>query len=178
MPHWVTPRERRRFRLALLLLVPLVLLLLVPPSLGLDRFVVTDGAMDGTLDKGSVALVRAAPVGDLEVGDVITFERPGPADGVVTRRIVMLDGTSATTRGDALAANDPWTLDLEESTYPRLVFEVPWVGYPFTGDLGSGGWTVLLLVAGLALALAAGRSLAVRGRHRMRHAVRGMHLHA
>ena len=178
VPHLVTPGERRRFRLALLVLVPVVLMLLVPPALGLDRFVITDDSMDGTLGKGSVALVRAAPTGDLEPGDVITFERPGPQEGVVTRRIVSIQGTSAVTRGDALDAVDPWTLELEEGTYPRLLFGVPWVGYPFTGDLGSGGWTVLVLVAGLALALGAGRSQGARGRHRLRHAVTGMHVHA
>ena len=175
VPHRVTQGERRRFRLALLVLAPLMLLLLVPPALGLDRFVVTDDSMDGTLGRGSVALARAAPTGDLEPGDVITFERPGPEDGVVTRRIVSIEGASAVTRGDALDEVDPWTLELTEGTYPRLLFGVPYVGYPFTGDFGSGGWTVLLLVAGLALALGAGGSQRERGRHRVRHAVEALH---
>lgn len=175
MPRPMTQGERRRFRLALLVLVPLMLMLLVPPALGLDRFVVTDDSMDGTLAKGSVALVRAAPTGDLEPGDVITFDRPGPQEGPVTRRIVSIDGSSAVTRGDALGSVDPWTLELTEGTYPRLLFGVPWVGYPFTGDFGSGGWTVLLLVAGLALAIGAGGSQRERGRHRLRHAVQAWH---
>ena len=194
VPHRQTRGERRRFRLALLVLVPVILMLLVPPALGLDRFVITDGSMDGTLGKGSVALVRAAPAGDLEIGDVITFDEPGPAKGLVTRRIVSIDGTSATTRGDALAGVDPWTLQLTDATYPRLLFGVPWVGYPFTGDLGSGGWTLLVLVAGLALALGAGGSRgrrAASGRRRAMNAVEaamqrraeprkppGQHLHA
>lgn len=178
MPRLRTKAEVRRSRLALLVLVPLLLMLLVPPALKLDRFVITDDAMDGTLGKGSVALARAVPASDLEVGDVITFERPGPEDGLVTRRIVAIEASSATTQGDALDVADPWTLELVDATYPRLLFGVPYVGYPFTGDVGRGGWTVLVLVAGLALVLAAGSSPRLRGRHRLRHAVRGMHVHA
>ena len=161
--HRQTRGERRRFLLALLVLVPVALMLLVPPVLGLDRFVVTDRSMDGTLGRGSVALARSVPAGDLEVGDVITFDRPGPAEDLVTRRIVSIDGTWARTRGDANPDQDPWTLALTEPTYPRLLFGVPWIGYPFTG--GGGGWMLFAVVAALALALAA---VPTRSRHRAR----------
>jgi signal peptidase I len=174
VPHRPTRRERRRFRLALLALVALLLLLLVPPALGLDRFVITDRSMEGTLGRGSVVLAREVPTADLTVGDVITFERPGPEDGVVTRRIVALDGMEATTRGDASGAPDPWTLVLVEPAYPRLLFAVPWVGYPFTGAIGGGGWIVLALVAALALALGARPWDRLRS-HRPRPAARRVH---
>lgn len=170
VPHRLTRGERRRFLLALLVLVPVMLMLLVPPALGLDRFVVTDASMDGSVGRGSVVLARQVPAADLEVGDVITFERPGPEAGLVTRRIVSLDGSRATTQGDAHRVVDPWTLELAEATYPRMLFHVPWVGYPFTGDVGAGGWMLLALVAALALALGAVHGFLSRGRHRLRRA--------
>jgi len=168
VPRRLAQGERRRFLLALLVLVPVMLMLLVPPALGLDRFVVTDASMDGTVGRGSVVLARDVPAADLEVGDVITFQRPGPEAGLVTRRIVSLDGSRATTQGDANRQVDPWTLELVEATYPRMLFGVPWVGYPFTGDVGAGGWMLLAVVAGLALLLAAGHGYLTRGRHRLR----------
>jgi signal peptidase len=178
VPHRLTRGERRRFLLGLLVLLPVLLLVLVPPALGLDRFVITDRSMDGTLGRGSVALARDVPTADLEVGDVITFEEPGPEEGLVTRRIVSIDGMTATTRGDAHDAVDPWTLELTEAVYPRLLFGVPWVGYPFTGDVGSGGWTLLALVAAVALVLGSGRVHleALRPRNHARRGAR-RHLH-
>ena len=72
-------------------------------------------------------------------------------DGPVTRRIVSIDGTTARTKGDASGKRDPWTLELTEKTYPRVVADVPWVGYPFI----SGGWVLLALIASVALVVAA-----------------------
>jgi signal peptidase len=178
VPRRLARGERHQLRLALLVLVPLLLLLLVPPALGLDRFVITDHAMDGTISRGSVVLAREVPTSDLGVGDVITFERPGPEHGLVTRRIVALEGTAATTRGDASRTVDPWTLDLVAPAYPRLLFAVPWVGYPFTGDIGSGGWVFLALVAAVALALAARPWDRLRKHRRQRPPGVARHLHA
>lgn len=174
VPNRLARGERRRFLLALVVLVPVMLMLLLPPALRLDPFVVTDAAMEGSVGRGSVVLARDVPVADLEVGDVITFDRPGPEAGLVTRRIVSLDGSRATTQGDANRQVDPWTLELDEATYPRMLFHVPWVGYPFTGDVGAGGWMVLALVAGLALLLGVGHGYLTRGRHRLRSATVGL----
>ena len=65
--------SRRRFALGLLVLAPVVLLVLLPAVLGLQRYVVTDRSMDGVPGRGSVVLAREVPAADLEVGDVITF---------------------------------------------------------------------------------------------------------
>ena len=75
---------------------------------------------------------------------MITFEPPAPApDGPVTRRIVSIDGDHGADQGGRQRARDPWTLELTEKTYPRVVADVPWVGYPFI----SGGWVLLALIA-------------------------------
>jgi signal peptidase I len=156
VPHRSSRGEWRRLALGLSVLVPVVLLVLLPTVLGLDRYVVTDSSMDGSLGRGSVVLAREVPSGDLRVGDVVTFQPPGGrADERVTRRIVAIDETVARTRADGSGRIDRWVLPLDGSAYSRVWLGIPWIGYPFVVD---GGWVVLALlaVAALVLALAAG----------------------
>jgi signal peptidase len=157
VPHRASRGEWRRLALGLGVLVPVVLLVLLPTVLGLDRYVVTDRSMGGSLGRGSVVLAREVPPDDLRVGDVITFRPPGSAaDDRVTRRVVAIDGTVARTRTDGTGRRDPWVLPLDASSYGRVWLGIPWIGYPF---LVGGGWVVLALAAVVAfvLALAAGR---------------------
>lgn len=159
VPHRSTRGEWRRLVLGMLVVAPVVLLVLLPAVLGLDRYVITDDLMNGSMGRGSVALARDVPPSDLRVGDVITFRPPGAADDdeLVTHRIVAIDSGVATTQGDAASQTDPWALPLTESTYARVWVSVPWIGYPF---VINGGWLLLVLAAGTALSLAvvAGRS--------------------
>lgn len=162
VPHRTTRGEWRRLGFGVLVLAPVVLLVLLPAVLGLDRFVVTDRAMDGSLARGSVVLARDVPPTDLRVGDVITFPRPGvDSEERVVRRIVAIDDGMATTRADTSETDDTWKVQLTGSTYSRVSMGVPWIGYPFVLD---GGWVLLVLaaVAALALALTAGRKAAPR----------------
>jgi signal peptidase I len=151
VPHRSTRGERRRLALGLLVMAPVVLLVLLPAVLGLDRYVITDDSMDGSLGRGSVVLAHEVPPTDLRVGDVISFRPPGEnGDDRFTRRIIAIDDGVATTRGDASGRTDPWRVPLTESTYSRVWVSVPWVGYPFALD---GGWGLLILGAAAALTL-------------------------
>jgi signal peptidase I len=156
VPHRATRGEWRRLALGLLVLTPVVLLVLVPAVLGLDRYVVTDRAMGGSLDRGAVVLARQVPPTDLHVGDVITFPRPDGDTERVTRRIVAIDDGLATTQADTAAEPDAWVVPLTGASYDRVWVSVPWLGYPFVLD---GGWLLLVLAAvvALALGLASGR---------------------
>jgi hypothetical protein len=157
VPHRSTRGERRRLALGMLVMTPVVLLVLLPAVLGLDRFVITDSAMGGSMGQGSVVLAREVPPTDLRVGDVISFRPPGePGADRVTRRISAIEDGVATTAADATGRTDPWKLPLTAPAYPRTWVSVPWIGYPFVVD---GGWMLLLLSAGaaIALAVAAGR---------------------
>jgi signal peptidase len=163
VPHRSSRGEWRRRTLGLLVLAPVVLLVLVPAVLGLQRYVVTDRSMEGSLARGSVVLAREVPTTDLEVGDVITFRPPAAeSDERVMRRIVAIEDGVATTRSDAGGSKDTWTVPLRDESYARVWLGVPWIGYPFVMD---GGW-VLLASAALAafvLALATGRRAPLRG---------------
>jgi signal peptidase len=157
VPHRSSRSELRRLVLGVCVLIPVVLLVLLPAVLGLDRYVVTDRSMDGSLGRGSVVLAREVPPGDLRVGDVISFRPPGgAAEDRVTRRILAIHGDVARTRADATGRADRWTLPLDGSSYARVWLGIPWIGYPFVVD---GGWVVLALlaVAALVLALSTGR---------------------
>jgi signal peptidase I len=157
VPHRSTRGDRRRLALGLLVVAPVVLLVLLPAVLGLDRYVITDSSMDGSMGRGSVVLAREVSPTDLRVGDVISFVPPGESgDDRVTRRIVAIDNGVATTQGDANLRSDPWALSLTDSGYARTWVSVPWIGYPFAVD---GGWVLLLLsaAAAVALSVAAGR---------------------
>jgi hypothetical protein len=122
-----------------------VLLVLLPAVLGLDRYVVTDRAMDGALGRGSVVLAREVPPSDLRVGDVITFQEPGTRSHErVIRRIVAIEDGVATTQADRTGTADPVRVPLSASAYPRVWLAIPWIGYPFVMD---GGWVLLALIA-------------------------------
>lgn len=160
MPHRATRGEWRRLAFGLLLLAPVVLLVVLPTVLGLERHIVTDRAMHGSVGRGSIVLAREVPPTDLRVGDVITFTRPGDAsdrasdgasDDQVVRRIATIEDGVATTRADGARSADPWVVQLAGSDYARVWVGVPWIGYPF---LMGGGWVLLALAAVLALALA------------------------
>jgi len=152
VPHRSTRGELRRLVLGLLVMAPVVLLVLVPAVLRLDRYVLTDDSMNGSLGRGSVALARDVPPSDLRVGDVITFRPPGATvgDKPVTHRIVAIHNGTATTQGDTASHPDPWSLPLTEATYSRVWVSVMWIGYPF---VINGGWLLLILLAGAALSL-------------------------
>jgi signal peptidase len=157
VPHRSTRGEQRRLAFGLLVMTPVMLLVLLPAVLGLDRYVITDSSMGGSMGRGSVVLAREVPPNDLRVDDVISFRPPGAFNDVrVTRRIIAIDQGMATTQGDASGHPDSWRLPLTASSYARVWVSVPWIGYPFAMD---GGWMLLLLCAGAAvtLAVAAGR---------------------
>jgi signal peptidase I len=157
VPHRASRSEWRRLALGLTVLVPVVLLVLLPAVLGLDRFVVTDRATDGAPGRGSVVLAREVLPSDLRAGDVITFRPPGGSpDERVARRIISISDDVATTRAGSTGRTDTWSVPLTAPTYPRVWLGIPWIGYPF---LLGGGWLVLAVAAvlTLGLAVAAGR---------------------
>ena len=115
-------------------LVVAVAVLIVPGLLGLQRFVITGGSMTGTIPKGAVIYSKITPVGQLKVGDIITFTPPG-MPSAVTHRIVAVEagpdgGPAFRTKGDFNEAPDPWNpVTLNEPQQARYVFQVPVLGY-------------------------------------------------
>src|SRR4051794_11724567 len=118
------------------LAIGLALLLVIPPLLGFERYVITGGSMAGTYDRGSIVFARPVPVAHLRVGDVITYKPPpgaGPR-GLVTHRIVRIahdrHGRRVfRTKGDANRTADRWRFTLDDERQARAVFDVPFAGF-------------------------------------------------
>jgi signal peptidase I len=114
--------------------VALAAIVLIPALLGYQRYVITSGSMTGTYDRGSLLYDRVVPTSTLEVGDVITYDPPQGAAGLVTHRIasidVQRDGTRVyRTKGDANETADPWTFTLSGRTQARAAFHLPYAGF-------------------------------------------------
>ena len=132
-------RQRRTRRLvnmaittACVLVTLVALAYIVPALFGLQRYVITGSSMTGTIDFGSVAVEKVVPVSELRVGDIITYQPP-PGSGVdhlVTHRIVSIKGDVYRTKGDAVPQRDPWKFKLDDTRQPRVVFSMPYLGYP------------------------------------------------
>lgn len=166
-PYRPAPTPWGRLLVCLAVIAPVSVLVLLPLGLGLERFVISGDSMAGGIDRGSVVFARATPVGDLRVGDVITF-RPPPSAGVermVTHRIVAIGRDGILTQGDAALEPDPWTLTPAEPTLPRKVLVLPWVGYAYLVFVDSGIWLVAAAASAALVLLVAGE-LARRGRAR------------
>lgn len=116
----------------LVVLALVVVVLILPAVLGLQRYVITGASMTGAIPKGSVSFARLTPVVDLRTGDVITFVPPGEA-GAVTHRILSIkrqDGELVfRTKGDFNAAADPWKITFPQPQQARYVYHIPYVGY-------------------------------------------------
>jgi len=162
-PRRTTATPWGRLAIVLIILGPIAVFMLLPICLGLQRYVMTGDSMDGGIDQGSVVFVRTVPVGDLRVGDVITYRPPAATgvDGRVTHRVVSIDRGSLRTQGDARPDPDPWVLRPEAATLQRVEFAVPWLGRVYV-VFHPQAWVLILSSAGILAALTAGE--VARGR--------------
>ncbi len=136
-----------------------IVALLVPTLLGFDRYVIVSNSMKGTFERGAVVFSQAKPVGELHIGDVITY-RPPANTGIthlVTHRIsdrtVNDDGTILfRTKGDANPGKDPWTFSLVNGNQNVMKFSVPVVGYGLIALSNPQFRMVLIGVPALAIA--------------------------
>lgn len=111
---------------------------IAPSAFGYSRYVITGGSMTGTIDKGSVVFEKPTAVGDLKVGDVITYLPPSDSgvSTLVTHRILEMEpaeggGVLFTTKGDHNPQPDPWHFKLLDTKQPVVQFHVPHAGWVF-----------------------------------------------
>lgn len=164
-PHRPAATPWGRLLLLAVVFGPVLVLVLLPIGLGLQRYVVTGDSMQGGIDRGSIVFERVVPVSDLQVGDVITYPAPEASgvDGMVTHRIVTISPNGIVTRGDAHTADDPWVLQPEDATVSRVVFALPWIGWAYLFLFHPQGWLLTVISAAVLLALTSTRLLGRRG---------------
>ncbi|GAA4375515.1 hypothetical protein [Nocardioides caricicola] len=155
-PHRPASTPWGRLLVLVVVLGPVSVLVLLPIGLGLERYVMSGDSMDAGdegIAQGTVLFERSVPVGELRVGDVITYRPPEGAgeDGMVTHRVVAVRPAGVVTQGDAEPRRDPWLLPHDAPDVSKVVFTLPWVGYAYLVIADPGTW-VLVLVSAAALA--------------------------
>jgi signal peptidase len=88
--------------------------------------------MEPAIGTGSAVLVQPVPVSSLQVGDVITYDRPeGPQTAVTHRIVEKVEGGAAPTfrtKGDANNVPDPYTVTFRNTGW-KVVAALPYAGY-------------------------------------------------
>lgn len=109
------------------------------------------GSMSPTIPAGSVAVVQRVPASQVDVGDVVTVDRPGELP--ITHRVTSVAGGVSdderviTMRGDANASDDPFPYAV--TSVRRVLFSVPGVAsviVALSDPLVLGGITVAATV--------------------------------
>jgi signal peptidase len=127
--------------------VTILALTVLPPLLRYQTYVVLSGSMEPTIHTGSVIVATAADPNTLQVGDIVSFVRPGDEENV-THRIIEIkggaQGRTFVTKGDASGAPD-----VGEIRFDRLAGKVrvsiPYLGY-FFKFIGSPQMRLLFIV--------------------------------
>ncbi|WP_157377068.1 signal peptidase I [Agromyces sp. Root1464] len=113
-----------------------IVLVVAAVAFGVSIMLFATGSMSPAIPAGAAALVREVPAASIEVGDVVTVDRPGRLP--ITHRVVAISGSGAeralTLRGDANPVDDP--APYRVSTVRVVLLAVPGVA-PTIAALGN-----------------------------------------
>jgi signal peptidase len=131
--------------------------------------VIVTGSMQKTIPVGSLVVDTSVDPASLEVGDVISFEKPLGAKGLDTHRIVAIEhgrgGGLYRTKGDSNPIADPWVLRFDRSVSAhRVVFSVPYAGYGLLFTRSRAGRAMLVAAVCLLLLLVVLKGIAASAR--------------
>jgi signal peptidase I len=123
-----------------------------------EPMVIVTGSMQKTIPVGSLVVDQKVDPRKLEVGDVISFQKPMGAKGIDTHRIVAIKNDHGRrlyqTKGDSNPIADPWVISFDPGTAAhRMVFSVPYVGNALIFARSSLGRTSLIAFVCLILLL-------------------------
>ena len=128
----------------------------LPAVAGLHRYVIAGGSMEPNIPRGSIVYDEEVPVGQLRVGDVITFVAPGDTRPVTHRiHAIGRDRSGARmfrTKGDANTTVDLRPVKFSAATQARVRHHLPYAGWPL---LAIASPRVRLLALGIPALLAA-----------------------
>lgn len=112
--------------------------------LGYEPMVIVTGSMQKTIPVGSLVVSHRVDPQQLEVGDVISFQKPIGAKGIDTHRIVAIRNDKGKrlyqTKGDNNPIVDPWVISFDPGTAAhRMAFSVPYAGNALILARSAGG---------------------------------------
>lgn len=133
---------------------------------GYEPMVIVTGSMQKTIPVGSLVVSHKVDPRRLEVGDVISFEKPIGAKGIDTHRIVAIKNDKGKrlyqTKGDSNPIVDPWVITFEPGMAAhRMAFSVPYAGNALIfarsrfGRLSLIGYVCLVLLLSIFKGIAA-----------------------
>lgn len=158
-------------------------LAVVPAVAGGHTLTVLSGSMEPAIGVGSVVVVLPVDARDVSVGEIVTYASTDPVTGndtLVTHRVTgieRIDGQPVfTTGGDANAVADARPVAAEQLR-GRVWYHLPWVGTVrdavFTKTGAMYAVSGVLLIIGLRLLYAVGRSASAETPARERRRARG-----
>lgn len=105
----------------------------MPVTLGYERYVITGGSMTGTIPRGALIFSKNVAVKSLKVGDIITYYPPS-SHSAITHRIISISHDAKKnrvfqTKGDFNKAADPWKFTLDRPQQAVYRFCIPYLGY-------------------------------------------------
>lgn len=115
----------KRKRIGWMILILVLLVGCASYFSGVRLYYVQSGSMEPELPVGSLCIVTPCAVEELEVGDIIAFQK-GPMQ--VAHRIVSIQEESYQTKGDANRSPDPGVVR-KEQVIGKVLFHVPYIGY-------------------------------------------------
>ena len=99
------------------------------PSINMGDMVIT-GPVNGPLR------------GEVKPGSIVTYQRGA---GLVTHRVLSVEGGTLMTKGDAMEDPDPWPVTLSDVNGIYL-FKIPYVGYLSNFIQTKPGWFLVIIM--------------------------------
>ncbi len=145
-----------------LFLGAIALLVATAPIFGAQALIVRSGSMVPTMNVGDLAVVRQVS-GQLQTGDIISYNPPGHDSMIVTHRITDIqvrDGkTFYVTKGDANNEADQEPVP-EHRIIGQPIATVSYIGKVLAFAKTKIGFVLLVIVPGLAIVLADAKAIA------------------
>jgi len=108
-------------------------------------YLVRSESMKPAINMGDMAIAGSSngPLnGEIKPGMIVTYEH---GKGLITHRVLSIDGDTLTTKGDALEETDPWSVTLSDVRGVYL-FKVPYIGYIPSFIRTKLGWFVSIIL--------------------------------
>ncbi len=110
-------------------------------SPGYGLYLVRSESMKPAINMGDL-IVTGPSNGEINPGTIVTYQR---AIGLVTHRVLSVDGETLVTKGDAVEDPDPWSVSLSDVGGVYL-FKIPYVGYVTYFVQTKFGWFLAIIV--------------------------------
>ena len=140
-----------------------VLVIVVPAISGGTALTVLTQSMEPKLPPGTLIIIRPTPIGDIKIGDVLTYQIKSGQPAVVSHRVI---SRSVDTKGRTTFITKGDNNDLPDAGPVQKVqikgvlwYSIPWLGY-INNLVGGQGRSLLIPLVAVALLIYAGYMLA------------------